>query len=172
MEIILLLDVSLSVMNRSLLDVYTLKEELLDDLGEEVSVGIYAFANKLTRLTRPTRDLDKLQQALEKAYDLADGGTRLYEAVMQTSRDAASEGGEASRFLLVLSDGFPTGKAPPEYAVQVARMYGMPVYPIVLGHQKIQIADVAPIGGPVKLRSQGPALEDAQGHPDPRRGGR
>ena len=56
-EIILLLDVSLSVMNRSLLDVYTLQEELLEGLGDNVSVGIYAFANKLTRLTRPTRDL-------------------------------------------------------------------------------------------------------------------
>ena len=89
-EIILLLDVSLSVMNRGLLDVYTLQEELLEGLGDNVSVGIYAFANKLTRLTRPTRELDKLQAALEKAYELAGGGTRLYEAVMQTTRDAAS----------------------------------------------------------------------------------
>ena len=136
-EIILLLDVSLSVMNRSLLDVYTLKEELLDDLGDNVSVGIYAFANKLTRLTRPTRDLDKLQSALERAYDLAGGGTRLYEAVMQTCRDAAQGDRQASRFLLVLSDGFPTGQAPPEYAVRVAQMYGIPVYPVILGHQQI-----------------------------------
>lgn len=135
-EIILLLDVSLSVMNRSLLDVHTLKEELLDDLDENVSIGVYAFANKLTRLTRPTRDLQRLQAALDKAYELADGGTRLYEAVMQTCRDA-SQMGPASRFLLVLSDGFPTGKAPPDYAVHAARAYGIPVYPVILGHQKI-----------------------------------
>ena len=136
-EILLLLDVSLSVMNRSLLDVYTLKEELLEGVGENVAIGVYAFANKLTRLTRPTRDLDVLQASLEKAYELADGGTRLYEAVMQTCRDASQGREPASRFLLVLSDGFPTGKAPPDFAVHAARAYGIPVYPIILGHKQI-----------------------------------
>ena len=61
-EILLLLDVSLSVMNRSLLDVYTLKEELLDDLDENVSIGVYAFANKLTQAYAPdSRPSTRLQ---------------------------------------------------------------------------------------------------------------
>ncbi len=162
-EILLLLDVSLSVMNRSLLDVYTLKEELLDDLGDNVSIGVYAFANRLTRLTRPTRDLDALQKALDKAYELADGGTRLYEAVMQTCRDASQSGGQASRFLLVLSDGFPTGKAPPDYAVHAARAYGIPVYPVLLGHNRIvQQAQGGGGGQPPNLRNRTSPVRQSQ----------
>jgi VWFA-related protein len=136
-EIILLLDVSLSVMNWNLLDSLSLKDTLLDGLGDHVTISIYAFAGRLKRFTRPTRDVEKLKAALGAAYGYAHGGTRLYEAIMQTARDAASSGTNATRLMLVLSDGLSTTKRRPDDAVQVANVFGIPLYPVVLGHDRV-----------------------------------
>jgi len=136
-EVILLLDVSLSVMNRNLLDSFSVKETLLDGLGEDVGVAVYGFAGKLRRLTRPTREVERIKAALEAAYAYAHGGTRLYEAIMQTARDAASTGTSARRLMLVLSDGFSTTAADPEDSATVASAFGIQVYPVVLGHERV-----------------------------------
>jgi len=136
-EVVLLFDVSLSVMNWNLLDTLSIKETLLDGLGDHVGVAIYAFAAKLKRFSQPTADVEKLKQALSGVYDFTHSGTRLYEAIMQTARDAAGASTNASRVMLVFSDGFSTTKTRPEAVVSVAKAYGIPLYPVVLGHDRI-----------------------------------
>ncbi len=137
-EIILLLDVSFSVINRGLLDVYTLKEEVLDHLGDEVSVSVYAFAERLSRFSRPTRDIAKLEQALDAAYKYAHLETRLYESIIQTCRDATQSASNAKRMMLVFSDGFDNGDLTAQAAANAANFFGIQLYPVVLGHDQIE----------------------------------
>jgi len=135
-EVILLLDVSLSVMNTNLLNGLALKEALLDGLGGNVGVSVYAFARRLKRFTFPTRDVAKLSAALASAYEFSHSGTRLYEAVIETCRDAARRGA-ATRLMVILSDSFSTSDTPPERAVAAARQFGVTLYPVVLGHERV-----------------------------------
>jgi VWFA-related protein len=136
-EILLLFDVSLSVVNQGLLDSIAIKETLLDGLGGNVGVRVYAFGAKLKRFCRLTRDPETLRTAVRSAYDFEHGGTRLYEAVMMTARDAAAAGANATRLMIVFSDGQPTTDTKPEDAARVARLFGIPVFPVVLGHERV-----------------------------------
>ncbi len=135
-EVMLLLDVSLSVMNSSLLDGLVLKETVLDGLGDNVGISVYAFARRLKRFTFPTSDVAKLGAALTSAYEFSHGGTRLYEAVMETCRDAVQRGA-ATRLMVILSDSFSTTNTPPEHALAAARQLGVTLYPVVLGHDRV-----------------------------------
>ena len=136
-EIILLLDISLSVMNHGLLDLRSIKETFLDELGGDTKVSIYAFAKKLRRYTGPTNDAAKLDRALQEAYASAGPGTRLYESILQTCRNATASGGDATRVMIVFSDGFATGKVMIDECVAAARHYGITLYPVVLGHERL-----------------------------------
>ncbi len=136
-EIILLVDVSHSVMKPGLLDIRTIRSAMLDGLREDVSVSLYGFACNLKRFSGPTRDPAKLQRALEAAYAAEAGCSRVYEAIMQTMRDAANRGGSVSRMMVVFSDGFSTTNLSPELVVQSANAFGIPLYPVVLGHKEI-----------------------------------
>ena len=109
---------------------------MLDGLPH-ASISVYAFNNRLTRFTGPTRDLEALKRALRGVEGYARGGTRLYEAVMQTAKDQSSGAGNVSRLMLIFSDGFPTTNTKPENAASVARHFGIPLYPVVLGHQQL-----------------------------------
>ena len=57
----------------------------------------------------------------------------------------------------MISDGFPTSDTPPEYAVRVARMYGVPVYPVILGHRQVVQRAQAGGGGAWGGGPRGPA---------------
>lgn len=136
-EILLLFDVSLSVMNIDLLSPFAIKETLLDGIGEHVSVSIYAFGSKWRRFVEPTRDMNKLQAALEAVFDFTNPGTRLYESIIYTARDAAESGSNASRVMVIFSDSFSTTRMPPKDAARMANYYGIPLYPVILGHQRV-----------------------------------
>ncbi len=146
LEVILLLDVSLSVMNHNLLNSFSIRETILEGLDEFAGVSIYAFAQRLKRFCRPTRDPEKLETALKSAYGYAHGGTRLYEAIMRTCQDAAESGGAATRLMVVLSDGFSTTSTPPEQALAAARHFGITLYPVILGHDRV-LQQAASAGG-------------------------
>ena len=156
-EIILLFDVSGSVMQEGLLDWVAFKEDLLDGLGY-VSLGVYAFDSRLWRLAGPSRDLAQLKHAfslLESPTRRRNSGlrsatlkpppgrkggmsgTQLYEAVIETARDMARSSVNASRMIVVFSDGFGTTDARAEDAWKVASELGVTVHPVVLGHEKI-----------------------------------
>ena len=101
-------------------------------------ISVYGFAGSLKRFTGPTRDFAKLNRAIELTYESEAGGSRVYEAIIQTARDASNRGGNVSRMMLVFSDGFSTTKIDPDVAVQVANAYAIPLYPVILGHKEIK----------------------------------
>ena len=150
-EVILLFDTSGSVMQAGLLDSLVFQENLLDGLSH-ARLAVYTFARQLRRYTRPTRDPEQLKRAFDGAtlgkarvetirLDVSKrgdgGGTLLYEAMAETVRDASRSPANATRLLLVFSDGFPTSDTRPEAAVAAARECGIPVYPVVLGHARL-----------------------------------
>ena len=136
-EIILLLDVSHSVMKPGLLDIRAVRDSFIEGMRDNVTISVYGFADKLMRFTGPTRDVAKLQSALEMAFDSADGHTRVFEAIMQTLRDAANRGPNASRMLVVFSDGMSTTNLSADLPIRSALAFGIPIYPIVLGHKEL-----------------------------------
>lgn len=136
-EIIFLIDFSYSVMQPGLLDLTTIRGAMLEGLRKDVLISVYGFAANLKRFTGPTRDLNKLQRALDHAYASEAGGSRVYEAIMQTARDAASRGGNVSRMMVVFSDGLSTTKLDPQLVVGAANAFGIPIYPVILGHDRI-----------------------------------
>lgn len=136
-EIIFLIDFSYSVMQPGLLDFVTIRSALLDHLRDDVFISIYGFAGTLKRFTGPTRDLAKLQRAVDNVYAAEAGGSKVYEAIIQTARDATSRGGNMSRMMIVFSDGMSTTKLDPNIAVQAANVLGIPIYPVILGHDRL-----------------------------------
>jgi len=162
-EVIVLLDVSLSVMNSSLLDSLVLKETLLDGLGDRVGISVYAFARRLKRFAFPTHDVAKLSAALAGAYEFSHGGTRLYEAIIGTCRDAVQRGTSATRLMVILSDSFSTTNTRPEDAVPVARQLGVTLYPVVLGHDRVVQQALRAQGAPAG-RGLAPAPGRARGN--------
>ncbi|MDE0125939.1 MAG: VWA domain-containing protein [Bryobacterales bacterium] len=137
-EIIFLIDFSYSVMTPGLLDFYAIRSTMLEGLRQDVQISVYGFASKLRIFTGPTRDLQKLQKALDQSFESEAGGSRVYEAIMQTARHASSRGGNVSRMMVVFSDGLSTTNLDPELVVRSANAFGIPIYPVVLGHERIR----------------------------------
>ncbi|MDE0102107.1 MAG: VWA domain-containing protein [Bryobacterales bacterium] len=137
-EIIFLIDFSYSVMTPGLLDFTTIRSTMLEGLRKDVMISIYGFAAKLKRFTGPTRDVQRLQRALDQTFESEAGGSRVYEAIMQTARDASSRGPNVSRMMVVFSDGLSTTNLNPDLPVGAANAFGIPIYPVVLGHERIR----------------------------------
>lgn len=136
-EIIFLIDFSYSVMTPGLLDFQTIRSAMLDGLREDVQISVYGFSHSLKRFTGPTRDLDKLQRALDQSFASESGGSKVYEAIMQTARDASSRGGNVSRMMVVFSDGLSTTNLDHNLVVHSANAFGIPLYPVILGHERV-----------------------------------
>ena len=135
-EIILLMDVSHSVMRPGLLTIQAIRNTFLKGgLRDDVNISVYGFAKKLTRFTEPTRNPVRLENAFKMAYDAEDGSTRVFEAMIETMRDATRQGGSASRMLVVFSDGLSTTQLEPAWVARAANVLGVPIYPVVLGHR-------------------------------------
>ena len=153
-EMTLLFDTSGSVVDEGLLDPLAFKETLLDNL-ENVTIAVYGFDRNMKRYSGPTRDYARLQAAFAalgtrggkgepielhlppKRKADPNSGTWLFEAVAAVSREAAATPGDATRMVLVFSDGFPSTDSRPEDAADLDRELGIPVYPVVLGHGKL-----------------------------------
>ena len=146
-EIIFLIDFSYSVMSPGLLDFHTIRSTMLEGLRTDVQISVYGFANKLKMFTGPTRDLAKLQKALDQSFASEAGGSRVYEAIMQTARHASNRGGNVSRMMVVFSDGLSTTNLDPELVVRSATAFGIPLYPVVLGHERIARRAQGLVGG-------------------------
>ena len=137
-EIIFLIDFSYSVMTPGLLDFNTIRSTMLEGLRQDVQISVYGFAARLKVFTGPTRDLRKLQRALDQSIESEAGGSRVYEAIMQTARHASSRGGNVSRMMVVFSDGLSTTNLDPELVVRSANAFGIPIYPVILGRERIR----------------------------------
>jgi len=157
-ELMLLFDVSGSVMQEGLLDPLSYKTTLLDGLVG-ATLSVYAFDTTLKRFCAPTRDPAELAAAMKRVLNYRTGaqprpdilrlqlppkrksdprgGTWIYEAVIGIAKEAAAREDNATHLVLMFSDGFATTDTRPEDAAGVLRELGLPVYPVVLGHQKI-----------------------------------
>jgi hypothetical protein len=111
---------------------------LLDGLGVDIKISVYVFGDRVKRLCAPTNDLAKIKQAFDLVYKMKLGGTRIYESIMETARLASTGSAtDVTRLMLIMSDGFATTNTPPRNAAQIANAYGISLYPMVLGHDKI-----------------------------------
>ncbi len=152
-EVTALFDTSGSVTDQGLLDPLAFEDTLLQAF-DNVTLAVYGFTSKLDRYCAPTRDRDALQRAFQalatrgkhqsipaplppKRKANTGGGTWIYAAVAQAAREAAATPGDATRLILVFSDGFDTTNCHPEDAADVARELGIAVYPVALGHWKL-----------------------------------
>jgi VWFA-related protein len=157
-EMILLFDTSGSVVDEGLLNLLAFKTTLLDKLPD-VTIAVYGFNSNLQRFCRPTRDPAALESVFRRVIDFKagakprpdfiklqlppkrhsdpNGGSWLYEAVAGCARDMAATPSNATRMMLMFSDGFPTTDTKVEEGAAVARELGIPVYPVVLGHKRL-----------------------------------
>lgn len=158
-EVILLFDISGSVTQEGLLDPLVFKSVLLDGVPN-ARLAVYGFGATLFRFCRPTRDTAELAGAFQRVLNFRAGaepkpvaihlklppkrktdprgGTWIYEAVLAAAKDAAAGPGNVTRMLLVFSDGFSTTTSRPEDAATPVSELGIPLYPAVLGHYRIQ----------------------------------
>ena len=155
-DFLLLFDTSGSVMGSGLLDPLVFKQNLLDGLAQ-VRIAVYGFNTRLECYSGPTRDYAQLQAAFQALGDRRKGvqasrssplqlppkrmalygATWIYEAIGTAAKEAAAAPANATRMMLVFSDGFPTTTSAPEDASVMCREVGIPVYPVVLGHQRL-----------------------------------
>jgi VWFA-related protein len=154
-ELTLLFDTSASVADAGLLEPLAFKETLFDALGN-VRVAVYGFGRDMTEFTAPTRDYAQLTAAFAAVRDrhlngqrielrlppkrkppIGGGNTWLYEAVIAGIRAAGATPGDASRMILVFSDGFGDTSSAPQDAAEVDREFGIPIYPVILGHRDL-----------------------------------
>lgn len=158
-EVTLLFDTSGSVTHEGLLDPLVYQSTLLDGVPN-ARLAVYGFDSVLRRFSRPTRDPAELAGAFERVVNFRSGarprpdtirlqlppkrksdprgGTWIYESVLAAARDAAAWPGNATRMLVVFSDGFSTTTSRPEDAATPISELGIPVYPVALGHHRIQ----------------------------------
>ena len=131
LELMLLFDTSGSIRNSGLLNPRVFDKDLLA-LHPQVTISVSGFTHEWTAYAAPTRDLDALNRAAAAVMDSPPGGTRLYEAVIRTVREAASRGGLVTRALVIFSDSVAPRDAEAE-AIRSARDAGIAVYPVILG---------------------------------------
>jgi len=153
-EMTLLFDTSGSVTQEGLLDPLTIKQGLLDSL-ENVTIAVFSFDRDLRRYCAPTADFATLKAALErvprwktrpqaiklqlppKRRNIGDGGTWIYAAVAEAAREAAATAGNATRHLIVFSDGLDTTTSQPDDVAGSIRDLAIAVHPVILGHRRL-----------------------------------
>ena len=131
-EIIVLLDVERTV-RVDLLDTRKIRDRFFEGISDNVTISVYGFADKLHRSIGPTRDIAKVQLAIEMLYFSGDGRIPVVNAIVSVARDAAHRTRNASRQLVVFSDDinfWTLGEA-----VHSALDFEIPVYAIDLGLQ-------------------------------------
>jgi VWFA-related protein len=141
-EIALLFDCSRSVQEAGKLNPYVFQSGMLDEY-ENASLAIYAFSDKLVRLTGLTRTSAELNAALETVAKFPAGKTPLFEYIIETMRQMTASGREAIRILVVFSDGEST-RPGDEWldlnAVTAAKDLGVAVYPVLLSRPDVSAA--------------------------------
>ena len=103
-EIIVLVDVKRAV-RIDLLDTRKIRDTFFEGISDNVAISVYGFGDKLNRSIGPTRDIAKVQLALETVYSSGDGHIPVVNAIVSTARDAARRTRTASRKLVVFSAG-------------------------------------------------------------------
>ena len=141
-EVILLFDVRLSVIDQNLLDPSSLKETLLEGLGDGVGISVYAFAGRFKKFTGPTRDPAKLKPALDGVRNFGHAGSPIFQVTMRAAHDAFVGGDGVTSLIIIFCDGEDITKTKAEEAAKLANSFGIQLYPVALGHHRL-----GPAGG-------------------------
>lgn len=142
-SVILVLDVSSSMVGEPLEDAKNAAARFLDKLGKQDQAALLAFSDKVdpdpTKLD-PQLEID-FTGNLTLLYDAIEGlnaryGTHLYNALTKAVR-MAGEVPAGHRAVLLLSDGKndPAEVGDPDEAIQLAKENNLPVFVIGLGNQ-------------------------------------
>ena len=131
-EIILLVDVQ-HAMRIDLADPRIRHPRLFEGINDNLAISVYGFADKLQRFLGPTRDIAKVQLALEMAYSSGDGHIPILDAIVATARDSARRTRSASKKLIVFSGGL--NRAIFGEAAHSALDFEIPIYNFVLRHR-------------------------------------
>jgi len=133
-EVALLFDCSVSVQDAGKLNPHVFQRGLLEEY-ENASLAIYAFSDKLVRLTGATRTPAELSAALETVGKFPAGKTPLFEYITATMREMAAGRRDALRILVVFSDGESTRPGDEwldQQAITAAKELGVAIYPVLL----------------------------------------
>ncbi len=157
-EVTLLFDISGSVTEEGLLDFLAYKSALMLGLPN-VKLAVYGFDGNLKRFCHPTMDEAVLTEAFRRIQNYKagakprpeviklqlppkrksnNGGTWIYESALAAAKEAAKSGSDATKLILMFSDGFPTTDAKPKDVTGEISEMGISVYPVLLGGKKIK----------------------------------
>ncbi len=165
-EILLLFDTSGSVTGNDLLDEKLFRENLLVGLPG-VTISVYRFGggrygNNVVRMTSATDDPARLRDAFQgvvkkgpgdATFELGKPGkdSLIYESIAKVLAEPPPSA-IVTRLMLVVSDGLPGGDTDPDKAARGAEDAGVPVYPLLVGHEErveefnFQMRQPAPAG--------------------------
>jgi Ca-activated chloride channel family protein len=109
--------------------------DFVEDVPDEIRLGLVSFDQAAHMLATPTRDHDAVRGAID---GLITGpgtatGDALKEAVDAIRRDAAEQDERPPAAIVLLSDGKTTSGSSPLEAAQEARRAGIPIYAVALG---------------------------------------
>ena len=130
----------------------------LDEVPDDLSVGLVAFSTRPAVLAVPTPDHEEIRGALEDLH--AEGGTAIGDAIVQAVELAPESEGEESRdaddgpplVVLLLSDGAPSRNTlDPEEAARTAADAGVPVYTVALGTDEGEVEQRDGFGNTVTI---------------------
>ena len=134
-EVVLLLDVSSSVMDERLLDEALVREALLGSLHAGSTVGLCAFGGTLQCFAEPTRDASALARAFGEAigfgHETRRTGTRLYASIADVAKRPAAAP-RAQRAMIVFTDALDTQRGKVDEAIEAARAADVRVYAVKL----------------------------------------
>ena len=144
------------MIDEGLLDMTTWKSAFLTSLPN-AALAVYGFDASLKRFCPPSRDPQQLEAAFNSVLKTNrngpkvtpseislrlppkrksnKGGTWIYESAIAAVNDMANRPVQATRLIVIFSDGFPTTTSLPEDAAKAARDAGVTIYPVALGHR-------------------------------------
>ena len=146
-EVMLVLDVSSSVMDNRLLDQTLVRQVLLGSLGEGATVGLCAFGGRLQCFAEPTDNAAEVLQAFSQAMDfgveMRRQNTRLYASVADVAKAAGQREGRAQRAMILFTDALDNTGGKIDDAIDAAVAADVRVYAIKVS-QAFQAATSAP----------------------------
>jgi VWFA-related protein len=133
LEITLLFDCSGSIRSAGALEPHVFETTLLNEY-QNVTIAVYAFSDSLVRITTPTRYGPALENAMNAVPRVAAGNTPLFAYIAETARQAAANGGNAVRMMVIFSDGQADYDDLDRYedAIGAAQALGIALYPVLL----------------------------------------
>lgn len=132
-EIILLVDAK-NTARIDLLDTRKARGSFFEGVGNNVAISVYGFGDGLKRLAGPTRDIVRIQSAIETAYSSGASHIPILDAIVATARDAATRTRNAARKLVVFSGGL--NRRILGAAEHSALDFEVPVYDVVVSHHE------------------------------------